>query len=240
VGIDVLIGLVGFFIICVVLFVIWWFFIKRRATRAEAENAVEERNSFAPYRLARKRSIQSLDDPSSISTTLSSRVDEANKTDVIELGYGEFGHRTHEKLHDVNDPWDPRNYSMAFRDSIYEPEQLPASRSPEPHLEAITRPDHQRTTSELRNSPQSVTIPLLARPQRESRSNDLTEFGLGNMSSMAGVGTAARGSKIDTEFRSSRVCSVGSNVTAYSSSSQRPSSSKINPPSIETEVGHGS
>lgn len=250
VGINVLIGLVGFFSACVVLFVLWWYFVKRRAARAEAENGEERPTTFMPYRLAKRRSNPSLDDPSSISTLQSSRGDDIKKRDMTELGYNEFCHRSsaRDKVHDVNDPWDPRNYSMAFRDSIYEPEPLPAFHPPEhdTRLEVITRPDHQRTTSELRSSPQSVMVPLLARPHRESPSDDLAEFGLYEMPSMVGVGTAARGSKIDTGCGHSRVGSAGSNITASSSPSQRLSlfprplrpSSQIYPSSTETDVGH--
>lgn len=251
VGINILIGLVGFFGACIVLFVIWWFLIKRRAVRAETGNGGEKTISFAPYRLARRQSNPSLDNPSSMSTLRSSRVDDIKKNDMAELGYNESGHyrrssASHGKLHDVNDPWDPRNYSMAFRDSVYEPESFPASHSPEPPPEVVTRPDHQRTTSELRNSPQSVMVPLLARPHRESPSDDLAEFGVYDMTSMAGVGTAARGSKFDTDFHRSRMGSAGSNFAAGSSPSQRLSlsprpprpTSKIYPPSTETDVGH--
>jgi len=248
IGINVLIGLVGFFSACVVLFVLWWLFIKRKAARAEAGSGEEKMASFVPYRRARGQSNPSLDDPPSISTLRSSRVDDIKKKDMAELGYNEFGHRSsapRERSHDVNDPWDPRNYSMAFRDSIYEPETFPASHSPEPPAEVVTRPDHQRTTSELRNSPQSVMVPLLARSHRESPSDDLTEFGLYDTHSMAGVGTAARGSKIDADFRHNRMGSAGSagsNVTAGSSPSQRlsllPRPPPIYPPSTETDVGH--
>lgn len=147
-----------------------------------------------------------------------------------------------------NDPWDPRNYSIAFCDSVYEPEEVNSPRSPEPAQDAAPRPDHQRTTSELKSAgAQSVLIPLLAHTRGESRSDDLAEFGL---SSTAGVGTAARGNKIDTGFRHSSVGSVDRAVSCSPSSPRRASLSPRGPRSdshrsktdflsSKNDIGHG-
>jgi len=106
---------------------------------------------------------------------------------------------------------------------------------------AFLWPDHQRTTSELRNNPQGVLAPLLAHTKGEPRADDLAEFGLANLSSMAGVGTAARGSKIDAEFRRSTVGSVASNATTVRSASpQRQASLSPRPFSgVDVDTGHG-
>jgi len=269
VGIEVLIGLVGFFGLCVLMFALRWFVTKRKWNRAGAAAETGEAKggaAFTEYQLARRRSRSSFDDLSD-ATLRTTRSIDSKKKDRIESEYttnsgrthfdgdvdGEFGLRVlrKEESHDVNDPWDPRNYSMAFRDSLYEPDKVHTSfESPELAQEAFPRPDHQRTTSELRSQPQAVLVPLLAHTRGESRIDDLGEFGLNNLSSMAGVGTAARGSKIDTGFRQSSVSSMASSTTArhpspvsrssLSPKGPRPPSSWSisNSLSSDPEVGH--
>jgi len=79
---------------------------------------------------------------------------------------------------------------MAFRDSIYEPEHVHTAQEG-----FLPPPDHLRM----------VLVPLLAtRTRGESQMYDLAEFALGQLPNMVGVGTAARASKIDTEFRRMR------------------------------------
>jgi len=218
---------------------------------------------FTGYQLTRRKSRSSFDDPSDV-TLRTTRSMESRKKDRIESEYtvssgrthydgdfdGEFGlhSRTKEESHDFNDPWDPRNYSMAFRDSLYEPDTVQASpETPEPVQE---RQDHQRTASELRSQPQAVLVPLLAHTRGDSRADDLGEFGLIKLSSMAGVGTAARGSKIDTGLRQSSMSSLNSSGTArhpspvrrlsLSPRGPRPPSSKSisNSLSSDAEIGH--
>jgi hypothetical protein len=269
VGIEVLIGLVGFFGLCVVLFALRWFLTKRKWNKAAAAaNAAEMGETkdgvgFIGYQLTRRKSRSSFDDPSD-ATLRTTRSIESKKKDRIESEYtvssgrtqydgdfdGEFGlhSRTKEESHDFNDPWDPRNYSMAFRDSLYEPDKVQASpETPEPVQE---RQDHQRTTSELRSQPQAVLVPLLAHTRDDSRTDDLGEFGLIKLSSMAGVGTAARGSKIDTGLRQSSISSLASNATmphpspvrrsSLSPRGPRPPSSKSvsNSLSSDADIGH--
>jgi hypothetical protein len=215
---------------------------------------------FTGYQLTRRKSRSSFDDPSDV-TLRTTRSIESRKKDRIESEYtvssgrtqydgdfdNEFGlhspPRTKEEdSHDFNDPWDPRNYSMAFRDSLYEPDKIQTSpETPEPVQE---RQDHQRTTSELRNQPQAVLVPLLAAHTRgDSRADDLGEFGVIRLSSMVGVGTAARGSKIDTGLRQSSVSSLGggSPPTAHHPSSVRRSSLSPRgprPPSSSKSISH--
>jgi len=273
VGIEVLIGLVGFFGVCVVLFALRWFLTKRKWNRAAAAattNTAEmgetkDAMGFSGYQLTRRKSRSSLDHPSDL-TLRTTRSVESKKKDRIESEYtvssgrtqydgdfdGEFGlhSRTKDESHDFNDPWDPRNYSMAFRDSLYEPDKVPAS--PETPELAQERQDHQRTTSELRNQPQAMLVPLLAHTRGDSRTDDLGEFGLIKLSSMAGVGTAARGSKIDTGLRKSSISSLASSATSARPSSPvrrssssprgpRPPSSKSISNSLSSnveEIGH--
>jgi len=269
VGIEVLIGLIGFFGLCVVLFALRWYLTKRRWNRKAAAEAGDRksRSEFPGYQLARRRSRSSLYDPSD-STLQTTRSNESKKRERVESDYtmssgrtqvedrdadidGEFGVRKvkREEPHDVNDPWDPRNYSMAFRDSLFEPDKIHSPPgTPEPAQEAFPRPDHQRTTSELRNNSRAVLVPLLAHTRGESRVDDLAEFGLG---SMAGVGTAARGSKIDSGFRPSSMASISNKPTARSPSPPRRSSQLPTAPrplssrsisnlvSFDADTGHG-
>lgn len=107
VGIDVLIGSVGFFGVCITLFIARCFLLMDTA-RIVSDSPADERTDFGMPPIAKK-----------------------------------------EDSHDMNDPWDLRNYSMAFRDSLYEPEEVHSPRSPEPAQETFARSDHQRTTSEL-------------------------------------------------------------------------------------------
>lgn len=272
VGIDVLLGLVGFFGLCVVLFALRWFLTKRKWNRAKAaEKSLDGKDvaEFGGYQLANRGSRSSMYDPSD-STLRTTRSASSKKRARIESNYTMSSGRTHiedrdldvnselsprnpkrEEPHNVNDPWDPRNYSMAFRDSLFEPDKVyTPPGTPEPAKDSfLVRPDHERTTSELRNSPQAVLLPLLAHTRGESRADDLAEFGLGNLSSMVGVGTAARGSKIDTGFRHSTVGSMASSArspspprrSSLSPRSPRPFSirSISNPLSSDADAGHG-
>lgn len=229
VGIAVLIGLASFIGLCAALFGLRWFLTRRKWARvARTEGSQEgEGDGKDAYALTVRASGHEYD-PSegTLRTTNSNDSKLAYKDRVpsnlttstsgtqVEDGVdasGEFGQRVprprneQRDSHNVNDPWDPRNYSMAFRDSIYESDDRPnAARSPSPPLDAldppVLRPDHQRTTSELRDRAQSLTMPLLAHTRSESRTDDLTSLRLG---SMMGVGTAVRGSKIDADFRQS-------------------------------------
>jgi hypothetical protein len=138
---------------------------------------------------------------------------------------------------------------MAFRDWLYELNKVQASpKTPEPVQE---RQDHQWTMSSLRNQPQVMLVPLLAHTRGDSRVDDLGEFGLIKLSSMAGVGTAARGSKIGTELRGSSISSLASSPTSprhpspvgrssLSPTGPRPPSSKSvsNSLSSNAEIGH--
>jgi hypothetical protein len=271
VGIEVLIGLVGFFGLCVVLFALRWFLTKRKWNRAVAAAAntaemgeTKDGMGFTGYQLTQRKSWSSFDHPSDL-TLRTTRSVESKKKDRIESEYtvssgrtqydgdfdGEFGlhSRTKDESYDFNDPWDPRNYSMAFRDSLYEPDKVQASpETPEPAQE---RQDHQRTTSELRKQPQAMLVPLLAHTRGDSRADDLGEFGLIKLSSMAGVGTAARGSKIDNGLQESSISSLASSATSahhpspvhrLSSSPKgpRPPSSKSISNSLlsNAEIGH--
>ena len=217
VGIDVLIGLVGIFGVCVVLFFARWF-LTRKKWNAVARDEVAAAEADVKAGLGAHHSSQS----TLHSTRTKESIREAYMMDTVRIvsespaedradepGWKKITKK--QESHDMNDPWDPRNYSMAFRDSLYEPEEIQLHRSPEPTEEASSRPDHQRTTSELANKigAQSVLVPLVAHTRADSRLDDLSEFGLGGLqpgrrpSSMAGVGTARRSSVIDNGLQHS-------------------------------------
>ncbi|KAF7977270.1 hypothetical protein HWV62_4215 [Athelia sp. TMB] len=221
VGIAVLIGLASFFGLCVALFALRFFITRKkwakvaRNEETSSDSGKDERDAYALTTLASTNEY----DPSegTLRTTHSNESKLASKdharwtistgrTAVEEAASGEFGQRIskreHRDSHNVNDPWDPRNYSMAFRDSVFEPEDITV-RPPSPTLDPpFRRPDHTRTTSELRDRAHSVMMPLLAHTRSDSRMDDLAGVGL---ATMIGVGTAARGSKIDEDFRQSVV-----------------------------------
>ena len=214
VGIDVLIGLVGVFGVCIVLFFTRWFLTRKKwnaVARDEAEADVKAgfgENHPSQSTLHSTRTPESIKDTYMMDTvrTISGSPTE-DRTD--ELSWRRVAKK--QETHDMNDPWDPRNYSMAFRDSLYEPDEVQIPRSPEPAQEAFIRPDHERTTSELvsKLGAQSVLVPLVAHTRGDSRLDDLAEFGMGGLqpggrpSSMAGVGTATRSSMIDNGLRHS-------------------------------------
>ena len=71
-------------------------------------------------------------------------------------------------------------------------------RTPEHAKEGFPLPDHPQTTSELENNTQMVLVLLLAHTQGLSQADKLVEVGLSNLSSMVGIRSAMRGSKINT------------------------------------------
>jgi hypothetical protein len=125
VGIEVLIGLVGFFGLCVALFALRWFTKRKWNRAAAAANAAEMRETkdgvgFIRYQLTRRKSRFSFDDPSDV-TLRTTRSIESKMKDRIKSEYtvssgrtqydgdfdGEFGlhSRAKEESHDFNDFW---------------------------------------------------------------------------------------------------------------------------------------
>ncbi|KAH7924976.1 acid protease [Leucogyrophana mollusca] len=234
VGIEVLIGLVGFFALCVVLFGLRCFLTRRQWKKRAASgqrDLNDQKTDFGAYQLTRRNSRSSVDDQPH--DTLRTLAYDSYKREKIVSQYtvdsartrveqpdGEFGVRKPKRddfdlpAFDISDPWDPYN-SISWRDTIVgtDAPQTPTSPDfPPPEL-VSTRASHHRTPSELNGAPPSVSVPLLAHTRSDSHSSDLAEFGMADMTSMAGIGTAARGSQIGTGLRHSRTGSDGSRTS---------------------------
>lgn len=250
IGIEVLIGLLGFFAVCFLLFGLRWFLVRRgiRKRAAGAGDARDQKNDLGEYELTRRGSQSSQDGLPSEDTlrtiryqkyvkermlsqyTMSSgrtRVD-PDGGDEDEMGYKRKSGFDAMDIPDARpvDPWDPES---GLDWGTTTPNAVPAAVAPglsnksnHSHEQPLPSPPQTPTTSDI-GSPQqrpthdrglSISVPLLAHTRHNSRDNsnpdDLAEFGLASGSSMAGIGTAARGSMIDSARRHSRMDSVGS------------------------------
>ncbi|KAF9237988.1 aspartic peptidase domain-containing protein [Melanogaster broomeanus] len=227
---QVLIGLVGFFALCLALFALRCFFVRRRWRQHSSGAQLEEESGPKPdlgaYQLTGRTSQSGADDvtgdtlhalapDSYVRKERSSQYTvDSNRTRIDALA-SEFGVRRHKFIDtspDLDDPWDP--HAGTWRDSIvgtYAGE-TPTSLSFPPLGTSDLQPRHQHTQSEL------MSVPLLTHRHSDSQSSDVAEFGMGPLMSMAGIGTAARGSTIDPDFYHSRSLSDSSGHSAKSSS----------------------
>ncbi|ETW82324.1 hypothetical protein HETIRDRAFT_409794 [Heterobasidion irregulare TC 32-1] len=243
VGVEVLLGLVGFFALCVVLFAGRWYVGRRRWRRAGARdaNAGDDKGGLPGYQLARRGSRESSDEdgvqqPSEDVLRLM-RFEEYKRRMAVSSAYtmdsartrvggedgedGEFGLRK-SKFGDALD-----DTGMGWRDTLVEDRPLSkgfggGEAVTETTLMPRPRFGHQHTASDVGSSKDGgvgVTEPLLAHTRADSRALDDIgglEMGLlgvgagpgGVRGSMAGVGTAARSSRLDAEHRLS-ASSVG-------------------------------
>ncbi|KIK91413.1 hypothetical protein PAXRUDRAFT_830863 [Paxillus rubicundulus Ve08.2h10] len=231
IGIKVLIGLAGFFVLCLVLFALRCCFIRRqwrkRPPEAQVEEGSEPKVEFGAYQLTRRNSQSSIDDISGATLRelpfdaymrkqkVSQYSVDTNKTRVEDPG-SEFGVRRY-KPDDISlalsDLWHPH---AGWRDTIVGTCAGETPTSPYIPLDDSRHmePGHQHTASEF------MSVPLLAHRHSDSQMSDPAEFGAGRFVSMAGIGTAARGSIIDADIqhRHSRSDSSGRNPQADSSS----------------------
>ncbi|KAI6022034.1 aspartic peptidase domain-containing protein [Pisolithus marmoratus] len=214
VGVEVLLGLVGFFALCILSFGLRWF-CARRKWRKQAENAAsptlshsepepEDKVGYSTYELARRDSRSSSVEeifPDMLHSlafdsdrVVSQYTVDSGRTYVDEGGNGleEFGLKGRKtKVTSTGTGTMP----STWRDTLVGSDGDGTPTSP-------VFPPRHRTTSEL------VSVPLLAHHQphhrrSESDGSDLGEFGVssfGNMGSMAGIGTAVRGSQIDPDL----------------------------------------
>ncbi|KAI6017208.1 aspartic peptidase domain-containing protein [Pisolithus microcarpus] len=219
VGVEVLLGLIGFFALCFVSFGLRWFFARRK-WRKQAENASSPTSShseqepddkfeYTTYELMRRDSQSSSVEevvvppdtlralalePAHGDRIVSQCTVDSGRTYVEETGNGleEFGLKDHKtKVTSMGSGTAP----STWRDTLVGSEGEGTPTSP-------MFPSRHRTTSEL------VSVPLLAHHQShhrrsESDGSDSGEFAVssfGNGGSMAGVGTAVRGSQIDPDL----------------------------------------
>ncbi|KAG1759855.1 hypothetical protein EDD22DRAFT_848933 [Suillus occidentalis] len=215
VGLKILIGLIGFFALCISLLGLKWFMTRRQWKKqgmADMDGGKKGDGEYRVYQLTRRNS-QSSDDAPPVSTlrtlayhsyaTRKEKVSEytfdSNGTRVEADRVEEFGEwkikydHSPPSILDLSNPWDP--YS-ANRDTIAGTDApLPDSPTSPDFLHTI----HRRTLDEIDGMPESTSVPLLTdRHHRgsgsQSSDSDVAEAGVG----MAGVGTVARGSQIVT------------------------------------------
>ncbi|KAI0931005.1 hypothetical protein AcV7_005033 [Taiwanofungus camphoratus] len=242
VGVDVLFGLIAFFGLCFTLFTARWMYMRRKWRRSPQglEDGDRKAGSYGmsdiPYTMARRTSdteiygdsedtLHSLhyDDHRHPKDVASQYTDDTALTRVEDTPLSEFGFI--QKKRDVS----PGRSTL---DASWDPLMPNPSPSPStsPHCApslVLARSDysvassHQRTPS----GEPGVTVPLLAHTRQDShlsRSEDVAEFGMGlglrtefepDGQSLAGVGTAARGGRIDVHERQSSAGSVGSIIS---------------------------
>lgn len=215
VGLEVLIGLIGFFALCVTLFGVKWFMTRRQWKKqgmVDTDGGKKGEGDYRAYQLTRPN-LQSSDDVPPISTlrTLAYSSYSTRKEKVSEYTFDSSGTRVEldpvdefgewnvkykhspPSIFDLSDPWDPY---AANRDTIVGTD-APLPDSPT-SLDFFTT-NHRRTLDEINGVRESTSVPLLAerhhrRSSSQSSDSDIAETSVG----MAGVGTVARGSQIIT------------------------------------------
>ncbi|KAG1728997.1 aspartic peptidase domain-containing protein [Suillus lakei] len=218
VGLEVLIGLIGFFALCVTLFGLKWFMTRRQWKKqgmVDTDGGKKGEGEYSAYQLTRRNSRPS-DDAPPVSTlrTLAHNSYATRKEKISEYTFDSNGTRvgpdpveefgewnikydhSPPSIFELSDPWDPH---AANRDTIV------GTDAPLP--DTPTSPDfsianHRWTSDEINGLPESISVPLLTdRHRRRSGSHssdsDVAEAGVG----MAGVGTVARGSQIIADLR---------------------------------------
>ncbi|KAG2139633.1 aspartic peptidase domain-containing protein [Suillus bovinus] len=209
VGLEVLIGLIGFFALCVALFGLKWFMTRRQWKRqgmVDTDVGKKGEGEYGAYRLTRRNSQSSDDAAVSTLRTLaytarkekvSQYTFDSNGTRVELDPVEEFGEwkakydHSPPSIFDLSNPWDPH---AGNRDTIVGTDApLPDT----PTSLEFSTPNHRRTSDEIGGLPESTSVPLLTDRHRrssgsQSSDDDFGESGVG----MAGVGTVARGSQI--------------------------------------------
>lgn len=231
VGVKVLLGLVGIFVLCIVLFALRYFFARRKSrNQANAfslslsdefdddhklEDKIQLDQDAGAYKLARYDSRFSHEEETltnalqtlpfeSHARQISQYTADSGRTYVEDprTTSGEFGFKNHNQ--DMIRP-STRNLRHCSWEDVsvdvfvgYKADNTPISSEFIP-VHPYAAHCHQRTPSELHREP------LLAHHRwDDSRGSgdeggDLAEFGMFPAATMAGIGTAARGSHIDLE-----------------------------------------
>ncbi|KAG2123082.1 aspartic peptidase domain-containing protein [Suillus clintonianus] len=218
VGLEVLIGLIGFFALCFTLFGLKWFMTRRQWKKqgmVDTDGGKKGEGEYMAYQLTRRNS-RSSDDAPPVSTlrtlaynsyaTRKEKVSEytfdSNGTRVEPDPVEEFGQwkakydHSPPSIFELSDPWDPH---AGNRDTIVGTEAPLPDTPSSPDLSATI---HRRTPDEISRLPESISVPLLTdrhrrRSSSQSSDSDVAEVGVG----MAGVGTLARGSQIIGDMR---------------------------------------
>ncbi|KAH7884929.1 aspartic peptidase domain-containing protein [Phlebopus sp. FC_14] len=233
VGVVVLVALVGFFALCVLLFGLRCFLARRqwrkRSAVAPREGEADARTGSGSYQLTRRHSRASVDEADgnalrALTFSSSLRKEQISQYTVdtsqtrvedpaSDIGLRKYKNGSAPDLGD-SDPWNP--YSGEWRDTIVgtdagDPPHSPLIHPP-PDLGNV-HSNHQHTASEL------ISVPLLSHRHSDSENSDVAEYSqMPAVLTMAGIGTAARGSVIDFDRRHSRARSDSSGENARSMS----------------------
>ncbi|KAH9015049.1 aspartic peptidase domain-containing protein [Lactarius pseudohatsudake] len=214
VGVDVLLGLVGFIGACAALFGLRWFLVKRRLRRNgphldAAANATDDKRGGAfgaAYQLADRGSSSSSGsgpDPIRARTSLgASLAGNSARTFVGQDDevFGEFGHLRRNKDQDGSTTRDAERQV-----SLYSPPPKSPPLQPRASSRSIGTPQARSAWGPTRPAAVEPLLPAHARDSSasgrgSSDDDDLAELG---RSSMAGVGTAARSPRIRARHASS-------------------------------------
>ncbi|KAG1759858.1 aspartic peptidase domain-containing protein [Suillus occidentalis] len=202
VGLEILIGLIGFFALCISLFGLKWFMTRRQWKKQGMADIMMDggkkgEGEYRAYQLTRRNS-QSSDDAPPVSTlrtlayhsyaTRKEKVSEytfdSNGTRVEADRVEEFGEwkikydHSPPSILDLSNPWDPY---AANRDTIVGTDApLPDSPTSPDFLHTI----HRRTLDEIDGVPESTSVPLLTDRHRrgsgsQSSDSDVAEAGVG-------------------------------------------------------------
>ncbi|KAI0312251.1 aspartic peptidase domain-containing protein [Amylostereum chailletii] len=228
VGLKVLFGLLGFVALCILLFGARWFFVRRRWRRAQAGGGFDGDNKDAYLGPRGQR-----DGDVSLHMALagyhqrkevgSSYTTDSGRTHVGSEDLNEFGKRGKETESEPEgpsflnlDPWD----TSGWRHTLVEDNSDPDMTLHNERGAARPTASHHHSASDVNGNTRDgpgVAEPLLAHTRDATHSLGLEdsggdfELGLmegGTRTSMAGVGTAARGSRISVDGRHSAYGSV--------------------------------
>lgn len=207
IGVKILIGLVGFFVLCLALFALRWFFARRRLRKSSSlgreDGRTDHKMEYGAYRSTRINSQSSVDQSALMYEASQYTVDSSRTR--VEDDYGpEFGVRK-SKLDnsptdlEICDPWDP--YAGTWRDTIVGTEAGEAT-----SLRSSNFPPHDLADLGLdspHESPELTSALLMAHDRSDSQTSDPDGYEMHSMG-MAGIGTAARGSVIDAKLHRGR------------------------------------
>jgi hypothetical protein len=206
IGVKILIGLVGFFALCLALFALRCFFARRRwrdpSPVGNVEDGSDQEMEYGAYRRTRSRSSA---DQSTLVYNSAPRKDKFSHGGDYTPEFGVRKSRLGDSPTEleISDPWDP--HAGTWRDTIIGTE---AGAAASPHSSYF----QQRDLADLDigspcTSPELTDALLRTRDSSESLTSDPGEFGMHSVG-MAGIGTAARGSVIDAGFRHTSCDSV--------------------------------
>jgi len=227
VGLEVLIGLAGFFALCFILFGLKWLIARRQWKKqgvTDLDGVHVGEDEYKPYQLTRRNSQCSEEGGPPMSTLrtlafgsyagrkekLSEYTVDSSRTHV-ELdpnAVGQFAEwsvdRDHDRSPPLSDPWDPyaRN-----RDTIV------GTDAPSPDIPVFSNfssaaASHRRTPGEVNGVQESVSVPLLTDLHRRSDSHSSDSDSGETSVGMAGIGTIARRSQQLSDLRQSQIVDV--------------------------------